>query len=97
MIFIKTINSVFCVTINLQVEFHTLYYIGHSLENSKYRMVKKNYKERIKRNLVKDVILLHINSFLRIDTMLIPLAQHVKEQCCAVRCDSDSAVLFQRA
>lgn len=97
MIYIKTISSVFWVTIHLQVEFHTLCYIGHSLEYSKYRMVKKNFKKRIKRNLVKDVILLHINSFLRIYTMLITLAQHNKGQCCAMQCDSDGAVLFQMA
>lgn len=52
---------------------------------------KKNSKERIKRNLVKDVILLHRNSFLKIYIKLIISAQHYEN----TQHDSHSAVLSQ--
>lgn len=50
---------------------------------------KKNCKERIKRNLVKDVILLHRNSFLKIYIKLITLAQYYEN----TQHDSNSAVI----
>lgn len=52
---------------------------------------KKNSKERIKRNLVKDVILLHRNSFLKIYIKLIILAQYYEN----TQYDSNSAMLSQ--
>lgn len=52
---------------------------------------KKNSKEKIKRNLVKDVILLHRNSFLMIYIKLIILAQYYEN----TQYDSNSAVLSQ--
>lgn len=52
---------------------------------------KKNSKEKIERNLVKDIILLHRNSFLMIYIKLIILAQYYEN----TQYDSNSAVLSQ--
>lgn len=56
---------------------------------------KNNSKQTIKRNLVKGVILLHINSFLRIYIKLFILAQYCKKYYCATQSDSNGAVLPQ--
>lgn len=83
-IYIKTINSIFCYNKLASWISCMLHYTGRILWYSKSRMSnKKNSKERIQRNLVKDVISLHINSFLRIYITLVILAQHCKKQHCA--------------
>lgn len=71
-----------------------LYYItqgmSFNIQNPEW-LIKRTPRKKIERNLVKDVILLHRNSFLMIYIKLIILAQCYEN----TQHDSNSAVLSQ--